>query len=324
MSPLFSKLNKFAALTLVAAAFVGVIGTPCRAEVVKETSWALECHDTEKLPVYIWKDSEAKPRGVVVAIHGLVMHGGTFNQLATKLAADGYIVYAPDLRGYGRWMQEGQEVSYDKSFEDLCGLVTELKDEYKSLPLFLVGESLGGGLAMRLASKLPDKIGGIALASPALKRKFLYHPHLVTDSMKFMTNPSRQIDIVPYMKTHASDDPRITEEAANDPLVRKKLTARDLWRTHKYINGNMKYASLIPPEMPVLIIQGDHDRMLRCNAVTLLLSKLRSTDQTVKWFKGKGHLLIETSYVLPETISTIGDWLEDHVQGGPLAAQAEF
>ncbi len=323
MSSLFGKIKKIAACTLSAAALVGLTAASCRAEVVRETSWALEKHGcSEKLPVYIWKDSDAKPRGVVVAIHGLVMHGGTFNQLATKLAESGYVVYAPDLRGYGRWMleEQSQEVQYDKSFQDLCDLVTELKSEHGNLPLFCMGESLGAGLAMRLASTVPDKIDGIALSSPALKRKFVYvHPQLVADSMKFVTNPSRQIDIVPYMKTLASDDPRITEEAANDPLVRKKLTARDLWRTNQYIKGNMKYASLIPPEMPVLVIQGDHDRMLRWNAVSLLLSRLKSTDQTVKWFKGRGHLLIETSYVLPETITTIGEWLEDHVHSGPLA-----
>ncbi len=329
MSSLTGTFKKLAACALSGALLIGLTAQASRAgEVEKQTAWALESHGcSEKLPVYIWKDSEAKPRGVIIAIHGLVMHGGTFNQLAKSLAHQGYIVYAPDLRGYGRWMLEdqSQEVQYDKSFEDLCDLVTELKAEHENVPLFCMGESLGAGLCMRLASsKVSGRIDGIALSSPALKRKFVYvHPQLVADSMKLVTNPKRQIDIVPYMKTLASDDPRITEEAANDPLVRKKLTARDLWRTNQYIKGNMRYASLIPPAMPVLVIQGDNDRMLRWNAVSMLLSKLKSTDQTVKWFKGRGHLLIETSYVLPETVETIGEWLEDHNQTGPLAAAHE-
>ena len=61
--------------------------------------------------------------------------------------------------------------------------------------------------------------------------------------------------------------------------------------------------------MPVLIIQGDQDRMLKCNGVVTLISRLKSTDQTVRWFSGIGHILIETDHILPETIMTLRSWL---------------
>jgi len=42
------------------------------------------------------------------------------------------------------------------------------------------------------------------------------------------------------------------------------------------------------------------------------MSHLKSTDETVKWFVGRGHLLLETPYVLPETVETVSGWLLQH------------
>jgi len=66
--------------------------------------------------------------------------------------------------------------------------------------------------------------------------------------------------------------------------------------------------------MPVLIIQGDNDRMLNSNGVVSLMSQLKSRDQTVRWFPGKGHLLLETPHIMPETVQTVSVWLTNHLE----------
>jgi alpha-beta hydrolase superfamily lysophospholipase len=123
----------------------------------------------------------------------------------------------------------------------------------------------------------------------------------------------RQVDLVPYIKKFASEDPRIVDEAINDPYVRKHLNLSELMGTASIIRGNISHASGVPASVPVLVIQGDKDKMLRSDAVTLLLSRLRTKDRTVHWLPGKGHVLIETAHIEPSTMSTISSWLDDHL-----------
>src|SRR5205085_1729330 len=98
----------------------------------------------------------------------------------------------------------------------------------------------------------------------------------------------------------------------------KKLTVFDLLATSRLIKSNIKHAERIPEDMPVLVIQGDRDRMLNSNGVVVLLNHLKSRDQTVKWFPGKGHLLIETPHIQPATMETISSWLSEHINAAQL------
>ncbi|MCA0312722.1 MAG: alpha/beta fold hydrolase [Candidatus Melainabacteria bacterium] len=274
-----------------------------------------------KRPVSMWKDDEIATRGIVVAVHGLVMHGRVYDTMARELASQGMLVFAPDLRGYGRWTAAGNDenskveakVAYERSFEDLKELVTVLRSQYPDLPIYMVGESMGAGMSIRIAAALPDKVDGLVLSSPAIKRRFYLEPEMVKDLAHLVANPMGEVNLVPYIKKFASEDPVIADEALQDPFVRKHLNCLDLLNTASYIKGNINHVSQVPADMPVLIIQGDKDRMLRCEAVKSLMSRLKSRDTTMCWLKGKGHVLIETSHIEPSTMTTIKSWLNDHV-----------
>lgn len=282
------------------------------------------------IPVSKWEDQNnlstgVKPKGVAVAIHGLIMHGRVYDQMARDLAQDGYVVFAPDLRGYGRWnsedltiregkdpLPENHKVNYEQSFQDLKALVSSIKSHYGDTPVYLIGESLGAGFSMRLASELPNEIAGIVLSSPALKRRFYLEPVMVKQVARLMTNPAGEIDLVPYIKKFSSEDPMIVQDTIEDPYVRKRLNCAALCATARLIKSNMSHVEGIPADMPVLVLQGDNDRMLKAEAVSVFMDKLRSKDQTIRWMPGKGHVLIETNRISPDTLGTIKDWLASH------------
>src|SRR5262249_48495567 len=123
------------------------------------------------LPVYQWQDDERAPKAVVLAIHGLTMHGTVFDTCARKLASDGIVVVALDLRGYGDWYKGTRKsrINYLQSEKDVYALTAAVRQRYKGLPVFLAGESLGGSMAIRLAAKNPGLVDGLVLASPAIK-----------------------------------------------------------------------------------------------------------------------------------------------------------
>lgn len=271
------------------------------------------------IPIYVWRQKDVKPQAVAIAVHGMVMHGGVYDHLANELVGLGFEVYAQDLRGYGRWQfapTAKNMVSYKESLEDLKALVRAARNEHPDLPVFLIGESMGAGLSLRAAEAMPGEISGLVLSSPALKRRNYCEPEMVKDVAALLANPVRQFDMVPYIRKFASEDPEIAQETIEDPMVRKTLSLRDLMTTASVIRSNINHVKNIPADMPVLVIQGDHDRMLQQNAVVTLLKKLKSTDQTVRWLPGKGHVLIETAHIDPATLFTVKSWLVGHLPGG--------
>jgi alpha-beta hydrolase superfamily lysophospholipase len=351
----FSAVSITMMVALSANLFLGCqFLQPASAQVVRDDQ--PQAHGQSNLPdvpISVWHDQEVKPNAVAVCVHGLAMHGRVYDRMARVLARQGFVVYAQDLRGYGRWQEKSlralagderladinereqsitvsepttladdgsrvAEVSYGQSFEDLKEVIQAARHEYPSLPLFLIGESLGAGLSLHAAEMMPGSVSGLVLSSPALKRRLYIAPEVVKDFSTLVTRPHRQCDLSPYIKKLSSEDPRIVEEELNDPYIRKHMTCADMLKTFSMIKSNLDYARGVSADIPVLVIQGDHDRILKQNAVVLLLDRLKCKDQTVRWLSGKGHVLIETALIEPSTLGTISSWLIDHLPDGNM------
>ena len=265
-------------------------------------------------------------------MHGLVMHGRAYDSLARSLAQQGFIVVATDMRGYGRCGQDcdhafcekpdcRQKIDYEKSYRDLLKLSEQMKGKYPGMPVIGLGESLGAAMAIRLSSEHSGLFDGLILSSPAIKHHTFVHPRNVATTGIVIANPRAQLDLMPYMKRFASDDPRIISELENDPLVRKHLSIYELLQSSGAVRKTMSYVRGILPSVPVLVIQGSADRCVKANAVVLLLSHLRSSDQTVKWFHQRGHILLETAYIKPDTMDAVVSWLKEHVNPQEIQAR---
>lgn len=313
---MLASFKKRLAVALSVAFLSTFTGLAARAGIIREDQSAL----TKEIPLYCWRDDSRQPRAVAVAVHGLTMHGGVFDTMARQLAADGIVVYAPDLRGFGRWLSDANYkdktagvIDYETSYEDVTKLVRKVKAEHPDVPLFCIGESLGADLVLRAAGELPDAMDGIVLSSPAVKTHSFIWP-MVELSGPVMMNPKKQMNLVRYIRKFASEDPHIVHGALSDPLVRKRLSAVDLLHTSVTCKPALEYAKKVPENVSVLVIQGKQDRMIKAKAVIKLVSQLKSHDQTVRWFPDRGHLLIETSYVRSDTLETIQDWLGQRVR----------
>lgn len=288
------------------------------AEVIRQDD--TELGEQLKIPLTVWSDPTTKPKAVIVAIHGMVMHGGTFDVLANRLVPQGFLVAAPDLRGYGRWQVGASShtanlsIDYEQSQADIVSLLKQLKEQFPNLPLFCVGESIGADQAIRAAAAAPEIIDGLVLSSPAIKRRRMMSKQMMTDMAIFATNPRRQMDLTPYIKRCASEDPKVVEAMLDDPLVRKHLSTGELVKSAAFMRSTLKHVKLVPDKVPVLVIQGDGDRLLKSNAVVLLLTRLKSRDQVVRWFHERGHILLETSLVKADTVRTVQGWLIQHTK----------
>jgi esterase len=102
----------------------------------------------------------------VVLIHAFASQSTSWAEVAGVLARSGFRVIVPDLRGHGRsaWADTYALEDFE---QDLIGLLDALKLRRVSL----VGHSLGGHLALRLAMRLPDRIDRLVIeAAPVPPR----------------------------------------------------------------------------------------------------------------------------------------------------------
>ena len=94
----------------------------------------------------------ADPRATLFALHGLGDHSGLYPMLGELLTARGIEVFQPDLRGNGRsGGQRGYIEAWADLRADLAALVNRVRAEGRTPPLFVLGMSLGGQVALDYA-----------------------------------------------------------------------------------------------------------------------------------------------------------------------------
>jgi len=113
-----------------------------------------------ELNVLEWSESGA--RGACVLLHGFQDVGHSWDLVAPSLAALGYRVLAPDLRGFGDSGRVHESGYY--YFPDYVFDLTELVDAMApNESIALVGHSMGGNVATMFAGLYPERVSKLAL-----------------------------------------------------------------------------------------------------------------------------------------------------------------
>ncbi len=326
-----SKRNVTSLGAIFAVLFVSLMAMSSRAE-AKVTKTVTSYQPSLGIPLTEWRDDSKRPRAVAIAIHGLVLHGGVYDSMARDLASQGVVVFAPDLRGYGHWVDsktgetKGRaNINYKKSHADCIALTKYIREQNPHVPLYIIGESLGADMALHVASECPQLVDGLVLSAPSVKHRW-FLSELMKNAPVGLSLPFKQLDLSPDIHKYFTDDNAIAEATVGDPLVRKRMSPVELLLTEQEASKCLKYAKRVSAEIPVLVMQGGGDQMLRGEAVSDLLCALPSRDQKLEWFAQRGHLLLETPLVYADTMSVVSSWLNEHVAehagASPLVATA--
>jgi acylglycerol lipase len=279
------------------------------------------------LPTCEWYPTKSVPDAMVLAIHGLTLHGKRYEIIGRTFAAENALgsvyVVAPDMRGFGRNRNElhifcegsdcKRKIDYPKSVDDMCKLAEIMHKKYPNVPLYLMGESLGATVCLAVAAKRPDLFDGIVMSGVAetVNPLMFNKPGIVGAGLfAVFIDPKFNMRLGVFMKQLVSNEPDICQEMMDDPLVPKKMTLAELIRTDKFISKTNKFASKVKPDLPILLLQGSEDKCVVPNAVANLAEHIHSSDQTMKWLYAHGHLLLETDYVRPATIDAVTDWFD--------------
>ncbi len=238
---------------------------------------ALVMDDGVALPLRAWRpldrDSDGRPSAVILALHGFNDYSAAFAMPAAYWARHGIVTYAFDQRGFGLAPHRGLWAGEARMMRDLriaAGLVAA---RHPGVPLYLLGESMGGALVAAAAVAPPPlPVDGVILVAPAVWGRETQGPlqsallWLAAHSVPWMTVTGEGLDILP------SDNFAMLRALGRDPLVIKETRLDTVYG----LVGLMDAGWAAAPELraPALLLYGAREEVIPEDAALAWLRRL--------------------------------------------------
>ena len=260
----------------------------------------------ERLFRQSWMPDEV-PRSHVVNLHGLGDHSGLYVALVEHLVAHGFAVHAFDQRGHGR--STGQRAyldSWTDYREDLDTFLRNVRAGASGRPVFLIGNSLGGLVALEYALLHAGGFRGIIAVSPPLGRVGV--PPVLMALGRVMSRVWPRFSLEAHMDLgNLSRDSQAAAELLADPLFHRKGTARLSTEVTAAIRRVQAGAPSFPA--PVLLLHGGEDHMVPPDGTRQFFAALGAPDRTFREYPGAYHALfadLDAGLVLADLVT----WME--------------
>jgi alpha-beta hydrolase superfamily lysophospholipase len=236
----------------------------------------------------VWRPT-GPARAALINLHGLGDHSGLYPTLVEYCTDRGIVVHAPDLRGNGRSPgQRGFVRRWEDFREDLRAFVTRVRAEEAGLSLFLLGNSLGGLIALDYAIHYPDGLRGVIAAAPPLGRLGVPGPLMALGRVLSRVWPRFALRTGMDLSGLARD-PAVRETVLTDPLFHRYGTARLSTEVVKTIASVQAAAPRFP--LPVLILHGGSDRMVAPDGSRAFIARVGHPDHELREYPGGYHVL---------------------------------
>ncbi|WP_019626288.1 alpha/beta fold hydrolase [Thioalkalivibrio sp. ALJT] len=271
-------------LVLVLAGCAGTIPSPSGDSrgTPELTPDSIRVADGDHLPLHRWGPED--PERVVLALHGFNDHGGSMQALGEALAADAIAVYAYDQRGFGATRNAGYWSGHRLMAADARTVLRLLDARYPEQTPFLVGKSMGGGVALLAAAthaddETPAPVAGTVLIAPAVwSRGDMPWYQRFGLWLGARLAPGWRLDgeLVADLEIHPTDDPEVLQQMRADPLVLHDARIDALDGLTTLMTHALEAAPNLPA--PTLTLYGDRDDLVPPGPLTRLLETLADSD----------------------------------------------
>lgn len=254
-----------------------------------------------------WEPSEPAKANVIL-LHGTALHGGIYAKSAQHLAAHGYRVYAYDMQSWGRSQGEkghGYVGSFDVYSDDLKFVLQMLRKRYPDVKNYVMGESLGGTVAVYGALRHEFLLNGVITSGvgykPSMKIMGIRAPDVVNritmTSAKWITAgfsslPAVESDMGIRIAVEDDDledalmvDPYVSHDWLPGAYVSTTLQASD------YIEKNMRYITV-----PILVLHGKDDVLVPVASSEELLNGVSSMRKQMRVYDSPHSVLLERAW----------------------------
>ena len=254
-----------------------------------DTSFAMP--DGAILPVRSWLP-DGVPRAAVLALHGFDDSRDAWELPGPSFAAAGYAVFAPDQRGFGAAPGRGSWPGARRLADDAAADIAILHARYPGLPVYAMGESMGGAVLMTLSARpdAPAVAGWILLAPAVWGRQQMGLP--LSASLWLVSGLAPGLSVtgaeVP-VRVRATDNRDALIRLATDPLTIRR-TRFDALRG---LTDLMDDAQDAAPQLHgnVLALYGGNDTLVPAEAMARAWSHMPPGARRA-FYSGGYHLLL--------------------------------
>lgn len=213
------------------------------------------------------------------------------------------------MRGFG---PDRANKSYSKldlvdTLDDLKKLLASVHSSYPGYSVFLLGESMGGALALRVAADNPHLVTGVICSAPAWKLLRLKRT-AVKGVFELLMVSHKPGPAGRSVVRQATSDPALNEHLFSDPSHKLKLSAREVTAFLRFISKTDEASGRI--QSRVLFVQGLHNRLVNPRAVAKLFSEVPARHKHFIVDAQGEHLLLEEGQASEALLSKLLDWIK--------------
>jgi lysophospholipase len=271
----------------------------------------LTAPDGVAIPYREWWRPDA--RAVVLYLHGQGDHSGPFTAMGDLLHEQGFNVYAHDHRGFGLSRERRGDIpSYDHFITDALLMVHHACSRNPGLPVFLLGLSMGGHLALRTAYRAGKAIAGAIALSPGFKLRRRPPLLMVAKALVYaLLWPTRPLPAVTGNIITTRNQTHLQRAGQDEHWVRAFTGRFYLEAVRSIRKARHELAHL---QVPVLIMQAGEDHLICPEESRRFFQRIRYHDKEFRLLEGLCHNLVAEPE-MPQIVRSLAEWMEQHLHG---------
>lgn len=254
-------------------------------------------------------DDETK--AVLLVVHGMGEHSGRYMNVVNHFVPLGYAIYALDHLGHGKTEGPRTYVERFSDFTDTLSIFYQMvTGEQPDKPTFLLGHSMGGGIAANYLLDHQQDFTGAVLSAPTIKVGDKVTSGTILMA-KVLSKVAPKAGVMAIDPAGVSKDPAVVDAYIQDPLVyHGKISAR---LGAELLIGMMRITDEVSNiRLPFIVVQGGDDILVDPVGAKMLYEQASSSDKTIRFYEGLHHEVFNE----PERLVALKDveaWLEAHL-----------
>jgi acylglycerol lipase len=281
--------------------------------------------DGTVLPLRRWLPPRP-PGAIILALHGFNDYSNAFAGPGTAWARLGIATYAYDQRGFGAAPGRGRWAGGRRLADDAATAARLLRQRHPGVPLYLLGESMGGAVAVLAASGKSGapvpQVDGVILVAPAVwgRETMSLVERVGLWFAQLMPSVTLSPDLIPVTIT-PSDNIAMLRAFNADPLVIADTRADAINGLVDLMSAALRAGPWF--DAPALLLYGEHDEIVPREPMRRFVADLPAQaelrQRVALYPRGYHMLLRDLDARLP--IADIATWIADHA--APLPSRAD-
>lgn len=246
--------------------------------------------DGLRLPLREWVAKD--PKAIIVALHGMSDYSEAFDMPGPWWAEHGITTFAYDQRGFGAAPDPGIWAGGDVMRRDLSDFVDAVHERYPGLPVYALGESMGGAVVLSaLADKHPPRVAGAILCAPAVwAREDMPLSYRVALWLAAHMVPWLHVS-GEGLKIWPSDNIPMLRKLSRDPFYQHDARADQVYGLVNLMDTARKAPSHLADPAPILFLYGAHDQVIPKPPTRATIAALGSKARVIRFPHGY-HMLL--------------------------------